>query len=123
MLYTSSTQSLQLCVRIVLSLFVLITAGTQTANAQIAKYAAIINDPNNYGWYLPDRYFLTYISSSNSFAKPAPVGDQTLWTNMRADPTTGVFTGRTVAVLAVGSGFTPPSPQTMLGIVDDEGRI
>jgi outer membrane autotransporter protein len=120
---TPFTQSLQLCSRVLLSLVVLITAGTQTANAQIAKYAAIINDPNNYGWYVPDRYFLTYASSSDSFAKPAPVGDQTLWTNMRADPTTGVFTGRTVAVLAVGSGFTPPSPQTMLGVVDDQGHI
>ena len=105
------------------SCLVLLAVSVQTAFAQIATYTAVINDPNNYGWYVPDRYFLTYVSSTDSFANPIPVGDQTLWTNMQADPATGVFTGRSVAVLSVGSGFSPPSPQNMLGSVDDQGNV
>ena len=104
-------------------LLMLLAISVQTAVAQIATYAAVINDPDNYGWYVPDRYFLTYISSSDSFANPIPVGDQTLWTNMNADPATGVFTGRSVAVLSIGSGFLPPAPANMLGSVDDQGNV
>jgi hypothetical protein len=91
---------------VIVSLATFILISPQNATAQIATYAAVINDPSNYGWYVPDRYFLTDVSSSDSFARPVPVGDQTLWTNISADPITGVFTGNSVAVLSVGSDFT-----------------
>ncbi|MCD8516507.1 MAG: hypothetical protein LRY61_04415 [Burkholderiaceae bacterium] len=96
---------------------------TETAFAQISTYAAVINSPENYGWYVPDRYWLAYISSSDSFANPIPVGDQTLWTGLVADPVTGVFTGSSSAVFTIGNGTTTPSYQNMLGSVDADGNV
>ena len=96
---------------------------TEPVSAQVATYAAVINDPQNYGWYVPDRYWLAYISSADSFANPIPVGDQTLWTSMTADPVTGVFTGTTSAVFSLGNAISQPSYQSMLGTVDADGNV
>lgn len=91
--------------------------------AQVAKYAAVINDPQNYGWYVPDQSFLAYLSNSDSFLQSVPVGDQTLWVGMQADPVTGAFTGTATASFALGPIISPPASQTMQGTVDALGNV
>lgn len=93
------------------------------SEAQVAKYAAVINDPQNYGWYVPDQYLLAYMSNSDSFLQSVPMGDQTLWVGMQADPVTGSFTGTATASFALGPIISPPASQTMQGIVDAQGNI
>lgn len=86
------------------------------AAAQAGRWDSLLSDSH---WYVPVPQLLAYGSSSTSFARPFPMGDQTTWSFGTAE--NGVFTGTTTASLAIGS-VVSTSDSVVQGIVTESGQ-
>ncbi len=88
-----------------------------TARAQTSVWDSTISNTN---WYVPVPQLLAYMSPRSGFNNPLPIGDQTLWT--LGTSVNGVFSGTSVATLAIGSSSTL-STSSMQGTVSTAGKI
>jgi outer membrane autotransporter protein len=93
--------------------------------SKATDYASIINNSN---WYVPEPYYLAYITNSSSgFSTDLlPVGDQTLWNNLSVTSSTidlTSFSGLSTAQFSIGNGTTTPSTSSMSGQVSPNGAI
>ena len=93
--------------------------------SKAADYASIINNSN---WYVPEPYYLAYVTNSASgFSNDLiPVGDQTVWTNLSVTSSVNgitTFTGLSTAQFHVGTDITAPSTTSISGSVSPNGTL
>lgn len=88
-----------------------------SALAQSSTWDATISNSH---WYVTVPQMLAYAAPSTSFANPAPIGDQTLWS--LGTSVNGVFTGTSSAQLAIGPIITT-SDSNIQGSVTPAGQV